>query len=346
MSRTFVILNPNSGRGRGRRLEPQIRAVFGRLGAEIGLTEGPGDEDRLARRALAQGFDQIVAVGGDGTTSNIGHAILTESRPAALGLVPGGTGCDLARSLGIPRNDLEACAQVIAAGKTRSIDVGKVEDRHFLNVAGFGFDIAVLERSFRVKWLRGELLYLYCALLEMKAYPGFELKSVVDGEPGPSGAHMMVIVANAREFGGGFAIAPQASLDDGEFEIVTFGDLGFLARLRAMGALMKGIHNGLEKIATRRASRAVFQIQTPPAFETDGEWRRSKHLSLTIEKGDNVVELRFLEPLAPSAPDADAKGGPLKAPPREHVASGEDGSASEQGLDGARPDVEAEGLGE
>jgi len=283
MSRTFVILNPNSGKGRGRRLEPRIREVFGPQGAEFGLTTKAGDEERLAREAIDRGFDRIVAVGGDGTTSNVGHAILETGKPVALGLVPGGTGCDLARSLDIPQNDLARCAEIVAAGKTRAIDVGKVEDRHFLNVAGFGFDIAVLERSFRVKWLRGELLYLYCALLEMKAYPGFHLESLLDGAKGPSGTHMMVIVANALKFGGGFAIAPEASLEDGELDIVSFGDLGFFERLKAMGALMKGLHNDLPKIGTRRARRAVFEFKTPPSFETDGEWRQARGASLVIQ---------------------------------------------------------------
>ncbi|MEO5762360.1 MAG: diacylglycerol kinase family protein [Vicinamibacteria bacterium] len=283
MPRTFVILNPNSGKGRGRRLEPQIRAVFQKQGAEFGLTTGPGDEERLARTAIEAGFNRLVAVGGDGTTSNVGHAIMESGKPVALALVPGGTGCDLARTLEIPQNDLERCAAIVAAGKLKAIDVGKVEDRHFLNVAGFGFDIAVLERSFKVKWLRGELLYLYCALLEMKAYPGFKLTSSIDGVAGPAGTHMMVIVANAKKFGGGFAIAPEASIEDGQLEIVLFGDLGFIARLRAMGALMKGEHNMLDQIATVKASRAVFNFDTPPSYETDGEWRQAKNASLTIE---------------------------------------------------------------
>jgi len=283
MSRTFVILNPNSGKGRGRRLEPRIREVFAGQGAEFGLTAAAGDEERLAREAVERGFDRIVAVGGDGTTSNVGHAILETGKPVALGLVPGGTGCDLARSLDIPQNDLGRCAEIVATGKTRAIDVGKVEDRHFLNVAGFGFDIAVLERSFKVKWLQGELLYLYCALLEMNAYPGFDLKSRLDEAPGPSGIHMMVIVANALKFGGGFAVAPEASLEDGELDIVSFGDLGFFERLNAMGALMKGRHNDLPKIGTKRARRAVFEFEKPPSFETDGEWRQARGTSLVIQ---------------------------------------------------------------
>jgi diacylglycerol kinase (ATP) len=291
MSRTFVILNPNSGKGRGRRLEPQIREAFAAQGAEFGLTAAAGDEERLARQAVDAGFERIVAVGGDGTASNVAHAILETGKRVALGIVPAGTGCDLVRSLGIPQNDLRRCAGIIAAGKKMAIDVGRVEDRHFLNVAGFGFDIAVLERSFRVKWLRGDLLYLYCALLEMKAYPGFALKSVLDGGPGPRGIHMMVIVANALKFGGGFAIAPGASLEDGKLDVVTFGDLGFFARLRAMGALMKGAHNALPGVATVQAIRAVFEFDAPPSFETDGEWRQARGASLTIETRPKALDV-------------------------------------------------------
>src|SRR5262245_20531654 len=104
MARTYVILNPNSGRGRGRRLEPRVREAFAGPGVEFGLTERAGDEERLTRRAIESGFDRIVAVGGDGTTSNVGHAIMESGKPVALGLVPSGTGCDLARTLDIPQN--------------------------------------------------------------------------------------------------------------------------------------------------------------------------------------------------------------------------------------------------
>ena len=291
MSRIFVVLNPNSGKGRGRKLEPRVRAAFASQDAEFGLTEQVGDEERLARRAIENGFDRIVAVGGDGTWSNVGHVIVESGRPVALGLVPGGTGCDLARSIGIPQNDLTACAAIVARGSRRAIDVGRLEQRHFLNVAGFGFDIAVLEHSWRVKWLRGEPLYLYCALAQMKAYPGFQLKSSLDGAPGPSGRHMMIIVANAKKFGGGFPVAPDARLDDGELDIVTFGDLGFFGRLQAMGALIKGRHNALPQIGTRRAKRTVLEFDAPPAFETDGEWRQAKSATITIDVAPRALNV-------------------------------------------------------
>lgn len=297
---TRVIVNPHSGKGRGARVLPALRSAFDGPGTEIVLTRVPGDEERLAREAVAAGCDTIVAVGGDGTWSNVGHAILECAEGAAsrvaLGLVPGGTGCDLARTLGIPQNDPVACASIVASKKARAIDVGRLDGRHFLNVAGFGFDIAVLERSRRVKWLRGELLYLYCALLELKAYRGFRLSSSLDdGAAGPGGPRMMmVIVANAKVFGGGLPIAPEARIDDGELDIVAFGDLSFPARLRAMAALLRKRHNDLAAVSTTRARWMTFEFDAPPSYETDGEWRRASSARLVIET--RPAALRVLAP--------------------------------------------------
>lgn len=99
----YVVFNPHSGKGRGAQfVAPVLQGLSGARGLEHGLTLGPGDEARLAEEAIRRGFRRIVAVGGDGTWSNVGNAILRTGAPVALGLVPGGTGCDLAKTLGIP----------------------------------------------------------------------------------------------------------------------------------------------------------------------------------------------------------------------------------------------------
>ncbi|MFI5170167.1 MAG: diacylglycerol/lipid kinase family protein, partial [Vicinamibacterales bacterium] len=154
-------------------------AAAGKL--EHGLTQGPGDEARLASEAIARGFRRIVAVGGDGTWSNVAGAILKSGEPASLGLVPGGTGCDLAKTLGIPPRDVAACCRIVLEGVTRRIDVGRVEDRHFLNIAGFGYDVAVLEDSWSVSYLEGSLLYLYCALRQLRSFRGMPASVQMNG---------------------------------------------------------------------------------------------------------------------------------------------------------------------
>lgn len=171
----------------------------------------------------------------------------------------------------------------MARGNAKTIDVGRVNGRHFLNIAGFGFDIAVLEHSKRVRWIRGELLYLYCALRQMKSYPGFTLKSDLGARGVPDGLKMMVIVANAQVFGGGLKIAPQAVVDDGVLDVVSFGDLSFMSRLRAMDLLKKGRHAEMSGVTTARASSMEFEFPAAPAFETDGEWRQATESKLRVE---------------------------------------------------------------
>ncbi len=138
MDSLFVVFNPRSGKGRGASLVEPLLAHLRALGpVEHALTTRPGEERGLARDAATR-FDRVVAVGGDGTWSNVANGILDAGRADAvkLGLVPGGTGCDLAKSLAIPARDLAACARIARGDHERRIDAGRVEGRHFLNIAG------------------------------------------------------------------------------------------------------------------------------------------------------------------------------------------------------------------
>jgi len=259
----------------------QHLAPAGKL--EHGLTQGPGDEARLATEAIAKGFRRIVAVGGDGTWSNVGNAILKSGVPASLGLVPGGTGCDLAKTLGIPPRDVAACCRIVLDGHRRSIDVGKVEDRHFLNVAGFGYDVAVLEDSWSVSYLEGSALYVYCALRQLRSFGGISIAAEAEGRPVGEREMLMLIVANARVFGGGFQIAPHADPSDGKLDVVAFGNMGLAARLGVMLRLLRGRHLGHPKVEAVSTSRLVCRFDAPPSYETDGEWNRARSSELVIE---------------------------------------------------------------
>lgn len=278
----FVVFNPRSGKGRGASL---VEPVLSALGPGVGhaLTAAAGDEERLATEAIARGFRRIVAVGGDGTWSNVGHAIIASGTDAALGLVPAGTGCDLAKSLGIPAKDVAGCARIVLDGHARTIDAGRVEDRHFLNVVGFGFDIAVIEDSWTVKWLGGDLLYLYCALRQLHRFPGFPLSHAADGGAAEQRDMLMFVIANARVFGGGFKIAPEADLSDGALDAVSFHNMPLLRRLAIMGRLLQGTHGAAPEVAARRGRRFELGFAAPPAYETDGEWRRARSARLTVE---------------------------------------------------------------
>jgi diacylglycerol kinase (ATP) len=287
----FVVFNPCSGKGRGGRLVgPVLEALAPAGPVEHALTTKAGDEERLAAEAIARGASAIVAVGGDGTWSNVANGILKTGRPVRLGLIPGGTGCDLAKSLGIPR-DPRGAAAVVVAGHTRRIDAGRIEGRYFLNIVGFGYDVAVLEDSWTVSWLRGEPLYLYCALRQLTSFPGFSIDISADGATPESHELLMLIVANARVFGGGFKIAPKADLADGRLDVMAFRNMGLLDRLGIMARLLKGTHAESPHVRPSRASILKLRFGEPPTYETDGEWNRAASNEVVIETAAGAIEV-------------------------------------------------------
>jgi diacylglycerol kinase family enzyme len=184
----------------------------------------------------------------------------------------------------------------LAAGAVRNVDVGRVETpsasdrardvwepRHFLNVVGFGFDIAVIEDSWTVKYLGGDLLYLYCALRQLHRFPGFPVALSANGLPSDRKQMLMLVIANARIFGGGFKIAPEADLADGRLDAVSFANMPLRRRLPLMGRLLRGTHREAPEVTTARAPRFELSFEAPPAYETDGEWRRAATPNLTVE---------------------------------------------------------------
>jgi diacylglycerol kinase (ATP) len=291
----YVVFNPHAGKGRGAQfVAPVLEGLGSAPRVEHASTREPGDEARLASEALERGFRRLVAVGGDGTWSNVANAILRSGRPAELGLVPGGTGCDLAKSLGIPRRDVHACCRIIRDGFTRTVDVGRIEGRYFLNIAGFGYDVAVLEDSWNVAYLEGSLLYLYCALRQLGSYRGFRLEGEVDGRAFGPQDMLMVIVANARVFGGGFKVAPTADLEDGRLDAWGFGNMGFGGRVSALVRLLLGRHASHPRVSHVRAERLVYRFGAPPTYETDGEWNQARGPELVVESVPKA--LRVLVP--------------------------------------------------
>lgn len=299
----FVVFNPASGKGRGARLvEPVLAALRAGGPVEHGLTAAAGDEARVAREAVARGFKTLVAVGGDGTWGGVANGILQSGAGdrVSLGLVPGGTGCDLAKSLGIPARDIPGCARIVRGGASQRIDVGRIEDRYFLNVAGFGFDIAVIEDSRDVRWLGGSLLYLYCAVRQLYRFPGFPVTMAVDSGPERRQEMLMLVFANARVFGGGFQIAPEADLEDGQLDAVAFANMPLGRRFPILVKLLRGTHTGDPAVAATRGRSFRLRFEEPPAYETDGDWNQARSAELRVETLPSA--LRVLVPAAAVTP--------------------------------------------
>jgi len=299
--RHFVILNPAAGRGRGGgRLAAYRRLLEERLDdVTLAETTRAGEEGELAKRAVGEGYDVVVAVGGDGTGSHVAHEGVASGRQdVALGILPSGTGNDFGRNFGYdPRSPAEA-VRVLAEGHTRSVDVGRVESpsasdhrpgtlepRHFLNVVGFGFDIAVIDAAAKARFLKGELLYKITALQQLFRFDGFRLRVEPASGEAREAMQLMVTVSNGRYFGGGFPIAPGATVDDGLLHACRIGDASPFGRLRLFNWAEKGKHVRSERVEILGDTGFRLTFDAPPRFEVDGDVRRA---------AESTVELRVL----------------------------------------------------
>ncbi len=250
--------------------------------AEILYTREPGDEERLAHLALQKGASVLVAVGGDGTCSGIANAVLRAGGNCRLAVVPSGTGDDFAKTLGVEKQTPQQLAGLISRGSATEIDVGLADSRYFLNSCGFGFDASVLEATQRVRFLKGDAIYIYSALRQLLTYRGIRVS--VDSEANAYARKMlMVTVSNGRFLGGAFRIAPVASVLDGELDVGFFGDTGVIGRIRIFAGAFRGTHLGLPSVETSRARSMALRFSESPAMEIDGELRQATSRTVRIE---------------------------------------------------------------
>ena len=274
--RIRIIANPASGRGRGGRALPAVRAAFAHHGiSDVQLTAVAGDEAVLARRAIDEGIETLVALGGDGTWSKVGRAIVESGSDCRLALLSAGTGNDLAKSIGTPAADFAATAELVAEGTGRRIDVGAVDGVPFLNIAGFGFDAAVLEHMMGVRRLSGNALYAWSALSQLFGYRGFDAQLEQDGTLEPKMRFLGLFFANGQRFGGSFQIAPNARLDDGRLDLVALGAMSSLRRARLFAAATQGHHLGAVEVSSRTVTRMRLRFASPPLYDGDGDLYRA-----------------------------------------------------------------------
>ena len=213
---TFIV-NPVAGSGRCSALFERAKAVFEEKKArfEYFFTDSPGHAEKLAADALLRGVKTIVAVGGDGTVREVASALCEKG--AALGILPFGTGNDLASALSIPAEP-EAAAELILSGKARATDLGRANGRVFTNVCGLGFDADVLARTEKHKKGRtGMLPYLLGIVDSVLHKRKIRAHISIDGGAEQELDALIITACNGKRFGGGMLVAPEAKQDDGLF---------------------------------------------------------------------------------------------------------------------------------
>lgn len=264
-----LIVNPRSGRGRGERLCAAVETEIRARGDSFRTfrTEQAGHAVELARRAAAA--EVVLALGGDGTIRDVADGLQQAGFAGALGVLCGGTGNDLARTLGLP-GELRASLDVALGERERSLDLWRWNRSLFLNVAGLGLDAAVASLvNRRYRNLRGPLPYVLALLTLLPRYKPQEIRLAWrDGEW--NGRAWLAAFGNGRYYGGGMEIAPAAVPDDGLLDAVVIGAVPKLELIRRLPGLFKGAHARHPAVACVRAD--AYELQAAEQEVTiDGE---------------------------------------------------------------------------
>ena len=274
-----LLVNPHSAHGRTLKLLPAVEAALDARRVEFRVQRTRGLEHGVEQglRAIEAGEVPVV-MSGDGLVGAVGGAMAGAETP--LGIIPGGRGNDLARVLGIA-DDPEAAVETLLAGHTRLIDVGEANGRRFLGIASAGFDSEANRLANESKLLRGNLVYAYAALRALVSWKPARFTIRVDEERIRFTGYT-VAVANSRAYGGGMFVAPGAELDDGEFDVVTIGEVGKLRFVGNLPKVFKGTHVEEDDVRVFRAAHLELSASKPFALYADGEHLTDLPASLRV----------------------------------------------------------------
>lgn len=279
-----LIVNPASAGGRtGRHFDAIARAVQGTLGDfEARFTRATGDGTTLAREAVAAGRRLVVAVGGDGTASEVIDGLLHGGYREQFGFIPRGTGGDLRRTLGLAEN-LQEAARALASDRTVVADLGRVAFvghdgskhlRHFANVSGVGVSGLVVRKvNDGVKLPSGKLSFMLASARALLGWSDRPVRWRADGGPWQETRITALSVCNGRYFGGGMMVAPEARMDDGLFEVVEWTGLGITDFVTKKSMLYDGTHVRLPNTRVVRARTVEVEPvgDTELLLDVDGE---------------------------------------------------------------------------
>ena len=276
-----VIVNPVAGACATRRKWPFIRQRLKDAGLSFDYeyTKGVGHATELARAATSDGYQYLVAVGGDGTVNEVANGILSSTNlRTALGMISTGTGSDFARSVGISRDFNKVCSSLtgqqrllIDVGVVEYRCAGKVQRRFFVNGAGVGFDAEVVKATEKSRKHFGGTIPYVIGLL--RSLFGYKNKSVAlrVGNRMETKRILSIVVSNGCYFGGGMRVAPQAELCDSLLDVMTVGDIGKFELLKAFPTIYKGTHVTHPKVRIEKASHIAVESSERILVHADGE---------------------------------------------------------------------------
>jgi diacylglycerol kinase (ATP) len=261
------LLNPAAGRGSGAAHIHKLRILASRAGAGLVSSKSAADLAEQARRAAADGVRRLIVAGGDGTMHHVAQGLF--GTDCALGVVPLGSGNDLAGTLGVPP-DLDAAVDRALTGPLRRMDLVRVGGTVCLGYAGVGFDSEVTRFANQVKILRGPLIYPYAVIHTLATFKAPAMR--VEHDQGVfEGKAMFAVAANLPRFGGGMKIAPDARIDDGLLDLVIVREISKAALLNVFPKVYTGRHVDHPAVTLVRTARVVITLDREMTMYGGGE---------------------------------------------------------------------------
>ncbi len=287
-NRYFLVVNLIAGQGKCKGQFPKIKAKLDSWSIDYDLhyTNEPLEATNVARMGIDAGFSHIVAVGGDGTINEVVNGIV--GHDVVLGVVPAGSGNDFARMLGIPTDSL-ASLEVLRDGTERTVDLGYVvEDRYFVNGIGIGIDAKVARDVLGMERLTGTSAYLYAVIREIFRFRSFDV--TVKGSSWERKYDCLSLgIANGKYCGGGFKLAPQASLSDGRIDVSVIEDFTTLRRLIRLPQARKGCHLGLREVDYHKEESIIVNSEKSLVAHIDGEPYELRSLPFEVRSEPNAL---------------------------------------------------------
>ena len=295
-----IIVNPNAGNGSTGSKWPRIKSLArDRLGPfEYFMTEGPGDARRLAAKAISQGAKLLACVGGDGTLNEVINGVMEHEAAVrsnlVIGFIPDGTGCDIVRSISIPKN-IERAIDIIAENHFYPIDIGRLyfhdhsgrgSCRYFHNITSFGLGGEVDQRVNRTTKAFGPFLsFIWATLISIFLYGKKTIKLKIDDAAEEEFVIWNVAVANGQYHGGGMWVAPDALVNDGLFHLTVIGDLSVPEVLLNLPNLYNGKIKTVREVSMFTGTSVTATSEETVLLDVDGEQPGTLPLAVDILPG-------------------------------------------------------------
>lgn len=272
MDRILFIINPVAGGGKAKKLLPVIDKYMVKTGKiyDIVLTSRPKEATIISKQAIEKGYTTIVAVGGDGTINEVAIGIL-ESGKGTLGIIPSGTGNDLARTLNIPFDPIEAM-DIIIKGNKKQIDIGFVNNNPFLNIASIGLDSEVVKNTEKIKIrIRSRIAYVIGVLSTLFNFKDKRVQLEIDDVSMDKNI-FLIAVGNGKYYGGGLKILPMAIAEDGYFHVCVINKASKIKLLFLFPSIFKGKHIKFRKdVEIFKAKKIKIVTEEKTYLNIDGE---------------------------------------------------------------------------